>query len=86
MPYEKKSVIESYKTHPTDTGSPEVQIALLTARINYLSDHFKKHLKDHSSRNGFLKLINHRRTLIEYLKKHNPAKHKEILSKLELRK
>jgi len=86
MEFIKKDVIESYKTHNTDTGSPEVQIALLTNRINYLSEHFKKYPKDFGSRGGFLKLIGQRRRLLEYLKKHSKEKYKELIEKLELRK
>ncbi len=86
MVYQKKSIIENYKTHPTDTGSPEVQVALLTSRINYLSDHFKKFPKDFASRAGFLKMIGQRRRLLEYLKKNQMSKYKEIIQKLELRK
>jgi small subunit ribosomal protein S15 len=86
MQLNKKTIVESFKTHPTDTGSPEVQIALLTGRINHLNGHFKKFPKDFISRGGFLKMIGQRRRLIEYLKKHNKAKYKEIIEKLELRK
>jgi small subunit ribosomal protein S15 len=86
MQLNKKEIVESYRTHPTDTGSPEVQIALLTGRINHLSGHFKKFPKDFISRGGFLKMIGQRRRLIEYLKKHNKTKYKEIIEKLELRK
>jgi small subunit ribosomal protein S15 len=86
MELNKKSVIENFKTHPTDTGSPEVQIALLTSRINYLSDHFKKYPKDYASRFGFLKMIGQRRRLLDYLKKEDKVKYKEIIDKLELRK
>lgn len=82
----KKAIIEDYKIHPTDTGSPEVQVALLTSRINYLSDHFKTNPKDFGSRNGFLKMINQRRRLLDYLKKHNQAKYKTVIEKLDLRK
>jgi small subunit ribosomal protein S15 len=86
MQLNKKEIVESFKVHPTDTGSPEVQIALLTGRINHLSGHFKKFPKDFISRGGFLKMIGQRRRLIEYLKKHNKTKYKEIIEKLELRK
>lgn len=86
MEFNKKSVVETYKTHGTDTGSPEVQIALLTGRINYLNEHFKKFPKDFASRFGFLKLIGQRRSLLEYIKKHNRVKYKELIEKLELRK
>ncbi len=86
MEFNKKGVIENYKTHNTDTGSPEVQIALLTNRINYLNEHFKKYPKDFASRTGFLKMIGQRRRLIDYLKKYKKDKYKEIIDKLELRK
>jgi small subunit ribosomal protein S15 len=86
MELSKKTIIETHKTHATDTGSPEVQIALLTNRINYLSEHFKKYPKDFASRAGFLKLIGQRRRLLEYLKKHSKEKYKELIEKLELRK
>ncbi|MBN1823637.1 MAG: 30S ribosomal protein S15 [Endomicrobiales bacterium] len=86
MQLAKKQTIENYKVHPTDTGSPEVQIALLTNRINHLNEHFKKFPKDFTSRGGFLKLIGQRRRLLEYLKRHKKEKYKEILEKLELRK
>ena len=64
----KTEVIESYRTHDSDTGSPEVQVAILTARITYLTDHFKTHKKDHHSRRGLLKLVGQRRRLLDYLK------------------
>jgi len=86
MQHEKKSTIENFKTHPTDTGSPEVQIALLTNRINYLSEHFKRYPKDNSSRHGFLKMIGHRRRLLDYLKLQSKEKYQGMLSKLNLRK
>jgi small subunit ribosomal protein S15 len=86
MQFEKKSVVESYKTHPTDTGSPEVQIALLTTRINHLSEHFKTFPKDFASRFGFLKMIGQRRRLLDYLKTHKKEAYKQILVRLELRK
>lgn len=86
MQLNKKEIIESHKAHATDTGSPEVQIAILTNRINYLSDHFKKYPKDFGSRGGFLKLIGQRRRLLEYLKKHSKEKYKKLIEKLDLRK
>jgi len=86
MQLSKKTIVESFKTHPTDTGSPEVQIALLTGRINHLSGNFKKFPKDFTSRSGFLKMIGQRRRLIDYLKKHNLPKYNELLQKLNLRK
>ncbi len=86
MEFSKKDVVEKFKTHATDTGSPEVQIAILTGRINYLSEHFKQFPKDNASRHGFLKLIGKRRKMLEYLKVTKKDKYKEILVKLELRK
>ena len=84
---EKKSgIIKDYATKPADTGSPEVQIALLTERINMLTEHFKVHAKDHHSRQGLLKLVNQRRKLLEYLKKNQTARYKTILDRLSLRK
>jgi len=83
---EKKTVIEKYKTHDKDTGSPQVQIAILTERINDLTEHFKVHKKDHHSRQGLLKLVNKRRRLLEYLKEENKSEYENIIKKLDLRK
>jgi len=82
----KQEIIESYKMHTRDTGSAEVQIALLTERINYLGDHFKLHKKDFHSRRGLLKLVGRRRRLLEYLKKKDIKGYEAILEKLHLRK
>ncbi len=82
----KTGLINEYKIHEKDTGSPEVQIAILTERINNLTEHFKVHKKDHSSRRGLLKLVSKRRKLLDYLKKHDSAKYQELLEKLKLRK
>jgi len=82
----KTKLIEDYKTHPEDTGSCSVQIALLTERINSLTVHFKTHKKDHHSRQGLLKLVNKRRRLLDYLKKHDEDKYKELIKKLDIRK
>ncbi len=82
----KQKVIGKYKNHETDTGSVEVQVALLTARISQLSDHFKMHKKDHHSRLGLLKLVGQRKRLITYLKRVNPNKYKEIVEMLGIRK
>jgi small subunit ribosomal protein S15 len=82
----KKSVIEQFRVHPGDTGSPEVQIALLTERINSLTDHFKQHSKDHHSRRGLLMLIGKRRGLLEYLKSKNPERYRVIIDKLGIRR
>ncbi len=82
----KQKVISKYKTHESDTGSVEVQIALLTTRITQLSDHFKVHKKDHHSRLGLLKLVGQRKRLITYLKRISPNKYKEIVDSLGIRK
>lgn len=82
----KNEIIEKFKVHPTDTGSSEVQIALLTDRIQYLTDHFKTHKKDHHSRQGLLKLVGQRRSLLDYLKKKDINKYRVILKELGLRK
>ena len=86
MAFEKKAVVEQFKTHATDTGSPEVQVALLTSRIKYLSEHFKKFPKDFASRVGFLKLIGQRRRLLDYIKKHDKDSYTALVKKLDLRK
>ncbi|OEG69124.1 30S ribosomal protein S15 [Candidatus Endomicrobiellum trichonymphae] len=86
MTFEKKTVVEQFKAHATDTGSPEVQIALLTTRIKYLSDHFQKFPKDFASKVGFLKMIGHRRKLLDYLKKYNKDSYSSLIKKLYLRK
>lgn len=83
---DKSGIIESYRTHDGDTGSPEVQIALLTSRIQYLTDHFKTHKKDHHSRNGLLKLVGKRRRLLDYLKRKNFERYQTIIGKLGIRK
>ncbi len=82
----KVKIIESYKVHTKDTGSAEVQIALLTERLNILSEHFKLHKKDHHSRKGLLAIVGKRRRLLNYLKKKDIKKYEEILGKLSLRK
>jgi small subunit ribosomal protein S15 len=84
---EKKSeIIKSYMVHEGDTGSPEVQVALLTERINELTEHFKTHVKDHHSRRGLLKLVNQRRSLLEYLRKTSASRYKNLIERLKLRK
>lgn len=83
---DKHEIIEKFKTHPTDTGSSEVQIALLTDRIQYLTEHFKVHKKDHHSRQGLLKLVGQRRSLLDYLKKKDVNKYRTMLQELGLRK
>ena len=82
----KNEIIEKFKIHPTDTGSSEVQIALLTERIEYLTEHFKVHKKDHHSRQGLLKLVGQRRSLLDYLKRKNLDKYRVMLKELNLRK
>jgi small subunit ribosomal protein S15 len=83
---QKQSVIDSYRTHATDTGSPEVQIALLSERIGQLTEHFKTHQKDHGSRRGLLMLVSKRRRLLDYLKKYDSERYKTVISKLGIRK
>lgn len=82
----KTQIIDSFKVHTRDTGSAEVQIALLSERINALSEHFKTHKKDHTSRRGLLSLVGIRRRLLNYLKKKDVKKYEEVLGKLNLRK
>lgn len=82
----KSEVIGSYRTHDTDTGSPEVQIALLSERISYLTEHFKTHVKDHHSRRGLLKLVGKRRRLLDYLKRKDVDRYAELIKKLGIRK
>jgi small subunit ribosomal protein S15 len=82
----KKSVIEQFRTHEGDTGSPEVQIALLTERINGLTGHFKAHAKDHHSRRGLLMLIGKRRSLLDYLRKKEVERYRTIIEKLGIRR
>ncbi len=82
----KNEIIEKFKVHPSDTGSSEVQIALLTDRIQYLTEHFKVHSKDHHSRQGLLKLVGQRRSLLDYLKKKNIGKYRTLIQDLGIRK
>jgi len=83
---EKNKIITEYATHEGDTGSPEVQVALLTERINHLNEHLKEHKKDHHSRRGLLKMVGHRRNLLNYLKKKDIERYRAIIAKLGLRK
>jgi small subunit ribosomal protein S15 len=83
---QKKTLIEQYRVHEGDTGSPEVQIALLTERINSLTEHFKRHAKDHHSRRGLLMLIGKRRGLLEYLKNKNADRYRVVIEKLGIRR
>ncbi len=82
----KKEIIERYRIHESDTGSPEVQIALLSERISYLTEHFKIHKKDHHSRRGLLKLVGQRRRLLDYLRSKNVDRYKAIIAGLGIRK
>lgn len=82
----RQELVEAYRRHGTDTGSPEVQIALLSARISYLTDHFKVHSKDHHSRRGLLKLVGRRRRLLDYLKRCDFQRYKTVIERLGIRK
>ncbi len=83
---QKRTVIDRYRTHDTDTGSPEVQIALLSERIGELTEHFQTHKKDHASRRGLLMLVSKRRRLLDYLKTYDSERYKDVISKLGIRK
>jgi small subunit ribosomal protein S15 len=83
---EKRAIIEKYRVHDSDTGSPEVQVAILTERINYLTEHLKTHKKDHHSRRGLLKMVGRRRALLDYLKDADIDRYRAILERLGLRK
>lgn len=83
---QKTNIIEQYKTHANDTGSPEVQIAILSQRINELTEHFKMHQKDHASRRGLLMMVSRRRSLLDYLKKYDTERYKTVIQKLGIRK
>lgn len=85
-PEQKKEIIEQFQIHAMDTGSPEVQIALLSGRISYLTEHFKVHKKDHTSRRGLLKLVGQRRRLLGYLRKKNIDRYRAVIAKLGIRK
>lgn len=82
----KSEIISKYQLHEKDTGSVEVQIALLTERINHLTEHFKVHVKDHHSRRGLLKLVGRRRRLLDYIKKKDLAKYRELIKSLGIRR
>ncbi len=89
MPLEpgaKGRVIDEYRQHENDTGSPEVQVALLTQRITYLTEHFKVHKKDHHSRRGLLKLVGQRRRLLDYLKRSDVERYRKVIASLGIRK
>ena len=83
---DKAAVVEQYQRAKGDTGSPEVQVALLTARINVLTDHFKSHKKDHHSRRGLLRMVSRRRKMLDYLKDRKPDAYRDLIEKLGLRK
>lgn len=83
---QKHGLIEQYKAHPTDTGSPEVQVALLSERISYLTEHFRTHKKDHHSRRGLLQMVGQRRKLLDYLKSSNKERYEKLIERLGLRK
>lgn len=82
----KSKIVEEYKRSESDTGSPEVQVALLTARIRYLTDHFKTHKGDHHSRRGLLRLVNQRRSLLDYLKNKDIERYRDLIGRLGLRR
>jgi len=83
---QKTSLIGTYKTHEGDTGSPDIQVALLTERINLLAPHFKEHKKDHHSRRGLLKMVSSRRRLLDYIKKTDNARYLQLIQRLNIRK
>ena len=82
----KTELVEQFRLHPTDTGSPEVQIALLSERIDYLTEHFQTHTKDHHSRRGLLKLVGQRRRLLDYLKSKDSTRYRKLIDGLGIRK
>jgi small subunit ribosomal protein S15 len=82
----KTDIIQNYRTHDADTGSPEVQVAILSDRISYLTDHFKSHAKDHHSRRGLLKLVGQRRRLLDYVKSKDTNRYAELIRRLGIRK
>jgi small subunit ribosomal protein S15 len=83
---QKQNVVEQFRVHQTDTGSPEVQVALLSQRIDHLTEHFKVHVKDHHSRRGLLKLVGQRRRLLDYLLDNDVARYESLIQRLGLRK
>ena len=82
----KSTVIQDYRTHDTDTGSPEVQTAVLTNRITYLTEHFQGHKKDHHSRRGLLMMVSRRRRLLDYLRRHDEGRYKALIARLGIRR
>ena len=85
MAFQKTSTVEKYRTHDTDTGSAQVQVAILTDNINYLTDHFRTHAKDHHSRRGLLKMVGRRKRLLNYLKRTDLESYRKIIADLGLR-
>lgn len=83
---EKREIVEKFRSHDSDTGSPEVQIALLSSRITHLTEHFKTHKKDHHSRRGLLKIVSARRSLLNYLRKKDVGRYKKVIAELGIRK
>ena len=83
---EKPNIVQQFRTHDNDTGSPEVQVAMLTRRINELTEHLRTHQKDHHSRRGLLKLVSQRRRLLDYLKSESPERYQKLIERLGLRK
>ena len=83
---EKAQIVKDYQRKPADTGSPEVQVALLSARITELTEHFKAHVKDHHSRRGLLRMVSRRRKLLDYLKRSNVEQYRKLIDRLGLRK
>jgi len=86
LPDRKTEIIQQFRQHENDSGSPEVQIALLTERIQYLTDHFKTHKQDHHSRRGLLKLVSRRRRLLDYVRKNDVERYRKIITALNIRK
>ena len=82
----KRELIDNYRSHETDTGSPEVQVALLSERIGYLTEHFKTHVKDHHSQRGLIQLVSQRRRLLDYLRTSDQARYKSLIDQLGIRK
>ena len=82
----KHMIVDAYRTHTTDTGSPEVQIAILSEKISYLTEHFKNHAKDHHSRRGLLKMVGKRRRLLDYLKAKDVSRYRTVVERLGMRK
>jgi small subunit ribosomal protein S15 len=83
---QKQSIVEKFRSHPTDTGTPEVQVAILTERIRYLTEHFKTHAKDHHSRRGLLKLVGQRRRLLDHLRASSTDRYQKLIGELGIRK